>query len=234
MKKFVIPVAALCGVLAFPLIAQDKPKTDKPAEKPAAAPAQETKRAEPLKVGATVDEKLTLRDIDGKEMTFKDLRGKVVFIHFWSTSCPYEKNANPKTIALADMYKGKDVVCLAIDANSNEIGTPPAKDAKPADCYPDIRKKLADDKMSFKVYADHGNKLADLFGAQHTPHCFVINQKGVLVYAGGLDNDPDNEKGKDAKQYVKDAVDQTLAGKEVTTKTSEAYGCGIKRVKVGA
>jgi thiol-disulfide isomerase/thioredoxin len=231
MKKLLIPVVALCGVLAIPLIAQDKPKTDKPAAPPV---AEAPKRSEPLKVGAVVDEKLTVRDIDGKEMSFKDLRGKVVFIHFWSTSCPYEKNANPKTIALADMYKGKDVVCLAIDANSNEIGTPPAKDAKPSETYTDIRKKLADDKMSFPVYADHGNKLADLFGAQHTPHCFVINQKGVLVYAGGLDNDPDNAKGKEAKQYVKDAIDQTLAGKEVTTKTSEAYGCGIKRVKVGA
>jgi thiol-disulfide isomerase/thioredoxin len=232
MKKLLIPVAALCGVLAIPLLAQDKPK-DPP--KPAAAPVAEApKKNEPLKVGATVDEKLTVRDIDGKEMTFKDLRGKVVFIHFWSTMCPYEKLADPKTVALAEMYKGKDVVCLAIDANSNEIGALPAKDAKPSETYTDIRKHLAEKKMSFPVYADHGNKLADLFGAQHTPHCFVINQKGVLVYAGGLDDDSDNAKGKDAKQYVKDAIDQTLAGKEVTTKTSEAYGCGIKRMKVGA
>lgn len=230
MKKLLIPIAVLCGALTVPLIAQDK-KDDKPAPKPAAA---EQKKTEPLKVGATVDEKLTVRDLDGKETSFKDLRGKVVFIHFWSTQCPYEVNADPKTVALAEMYKGKDVVCLAIDANSTEIEPAPAKDAKPADRYTSIRKHLEEKKMSFPVYVDHGNKLADLFGAQHTPHCFVINQKGVLVYAGGLDNDPQNEKGKDAKQYVKDAIDATLAGKEVANKSTEAYGCGIKRVKVGA
>jgi thiol-disulfide isomerase/thioredoxin len=231
MKKLMIPVAALCGVIALPLFAQDKKKDEKPTDKPA---VEAPKKNEPLKVGATVDEKLTVRDIDGKEMTFKDLRGKVVFIHFWSTMCPFEKNADPKTVALAEAYKGKDVVILAINSNNNELGAPPAKDAKPAESYTDIRKHLEEKKMSFPVYADQGNKIADLFGAQHTPHCYVINQKGVLVYAGGLDNDPQNEKGKEAKQYVKDAIDQTLAGKEVTTKTTEAYGCGIKRVKVGA
>src|SRR4029078_9554858 len=100
--------------------------------------------------------------------------------------------------------------------------------------YAAIRKHLEEKKMSFPVYVDHGNRLADLFGAQHTPHCFVINQKGVLVYAGGLDNAGQSETSKETKQYVKDAIDATLAGKEVATKTTEAYGCGIKRVKVGA
>jgi thiol-disulfide isomerase/thioredoxin len=222
MKSLWISTFVLCGALVAPLFAQDK----KPAEKPVVpAPA----KIEPLKIGAKVDENLVLRDIDGKQMTFKDLRGKVVFIHFWSTQCPYEIVADPKTVALAERYKGKDVVCLAIDANQGEIGEIPAKDAKPADTYKDIRKHLAEKKMSFPIYVDHGNKLADIFGAQHTPHCFVIDAKGVLAYAGGLDDDPKGDKGDATKTYVRDAVDALLAGKPVAVTESKPYGCGIKR-----
>ncbi|MCC7171975.1 MAG: redoxin domain-containing protein, partial [Planctomycetes bacterium] len=89
-------------------------------------------------------------------------------------------------------------------------------------------------KMSFPVYADHGNKVADLFGAQHTPHCFVIDQKGVLRYVGGLDDDPQGNKGDATKQYVRDAIDALLAGKEPAVKESKPYGCGVKRVKAKA
>jgi thiol-disulfide isomerase/thioredoxin len=215
-----MPLFAIAALLAVPGVAQDKEKkTDKPVEV--------TQKKEPYKLGATVDENIVLKDIDGKELKLKDLRGKVVFIHFWSKDCPYEENADPKVQALEKGWKGKDVAILAIDSNSSEIGATPPKDAKGYDA---IREHLKTKNMSFPVYADHGNKIADMFNAQHTPHCFVIDKKGVLVYMGGLDDDPKNEKGANAKQYVRDAVEEVLAGKEVTTKESKPYGCGIKRV----
>jgi thiol-disulfide isomerase/thioredoxin len=224
MKKWMLAGLALGLCAALPALAQDQKRDDKPT--PAA-------KVEPYKLGATVDENITLRDLDGKELKFKDLRGKVVFVHFWSKDCPYEVAADPKTVALAEHFKDKGVVCLAIDANSSEIGVEaPKSDVKPADRYKEIRAHLAEKKMSFPVYADHGNKVADLFGAQHTPHCFVIDQKGVLRYAGGLDDDPKGDKGAATKQYVRDAIDALLAGKEPPVKESAAYGCGIKRVRV--
>ncbi len=216
-----IPLLALSALFAVPAVAQEK-KENKPVEV--------TQKKEPYKLGATVDEALTLKDIDGKEIKLKDLRGKVVFIHFWSKDCPYEEVADPKVQALEKSWQGKDVAILAIDSNSTEIGNEPAKDAK---AYDPIREHLKKKSMSFPVYADHGNKVADMFNAQHTPHCFVIDKKGVLVYMGGLDDDPKNEKGNAAKQYVRDAVNAVLEGKEVPTKESKPYGCGIKRVKVG-
>lgn len=227
--KALLPILALCALGALPLIAQEP----KPADKPAPAPAPAAK-VEPYKIGSVVDEKLALRDLDGKEIKFKDLRGKVVFIHFWSKNCPYEEKADPKTVALAEKYKGKDVVCLAVNANFDEYGPEPAKDAKPEECYKDIRKHLADKKMNFPVYIDRGNKLADLFNAQHTPHCFVLDTKGAVRYMGGLDDDPMGTKGDATKQYVRDAIDSLMANKDVSVKESEPYGCGIKRVKVKA
>jgi thiol-disulfide isomerase/thioredoxin len=191
---------------------------------PAAAPAA----PEAYKVGSTVDEKLMLTDLDGKSISFKDLRGKVVLLHFWSTQCPYEKVADPKFTELEKRWKGnKDVVIAAINANGTEIGPERPKDASG---YEAIRAHMKEKGLTHPVYADHGNKLADLFGAQSTPHCFVLDKKGVIVYAGGLDDDPKGEKGEATQQYARDAVEATLAGKPVTVKESKPYGCSIKRV----
>jgi len=219
MKAFWLSVAALGGLSVLPLIAQET-RGDKPA-------AEQLQTKEPYKVGDTVEADIVLKDIDGKEIKLKDLRGKVVFIHFWSMNCPYEKVADPKVDALTKKWAGKDVVVLAIDANSTEIGEAPPADLK---AYDTIREHLKKKEISMRVFADYGNKVADMFNAQSTPHCFVINQKGVLVYAGGLDDDPKGDKGEEAKQYVRDAVEQTLAGEAVKVTTSKHYGCSIKRV----
>lgn len=225
MNKLLIPALALCGALCVSAFAQDK-KSDKPApaqEKPAA----QDKKTEAYKLGSTVDENLTLKDLDGKELKFKDLRGKVVFIHFWSKDCPYEKVADPKVQALEKKWEGKDVVVLAIASNKTEIGENP-KDATAN--FDKIREHLKAKGLTNRVFADFGNRVADMFNAQHTPHCFVLDAKGVVVYMGGLDDDPKGDKGDATKQYVRDAVESTLAGKPVEVKESKPYGCSIKRV----
>ena len=74
------------------------------------------------------------------------------------------------------------------------------------------------------MFADHGNKVSGLFQARTTPHCFVIDQKGVLRYAGALDDDPGEKKGETAVVYVRDAADALLAGKDVAVKETKPYG----------
>ena len=217
-------IVALGALLAVPVMAAQE-QAEKPAEKQA-TPASADKPA--IALGSVVDEKLTLTDLDGKTMTFKDLRDKVVLIHFWSTQCPFEEVADPKVTALEQRWKDKkDVVVLAINANSTEIGAEPSKDG-----YKAIKEHLKKKNLNNKVYVDHGNKLADLFGAKSTPHCFVLDKKGTLVYEGGLDDDPTGDKGESAKQYARDAVEAVLAGKEVAVKQSKPYGCSIKRIKI--
>jgi len=220
MKRIpVLSTLALCGLVALPL-AQDKKQDDHP-------PVQQKEKV--YKLGSTVDESVKLTDLDGNQVTFKDLRGKVVLVHFWSMTCPYEIVATPKFVALEKRWKDqKDVVMLAVDSNATEIGAErPTGDG----AYADIREYMKKHEFTFPVYADHGNVVADLFQAQHTPHCFVIDPQGKVVYAGGLDDDPRGVKGEEADQYVRDAVEETLAGKEVTVKESKPYGCSIKRVR---
>jgi thiol-disulfide isomerase/thioredoxin len=219
-KLVLIPALALCGFLAQPLTAQEKKKDDKPVETP---------KEQVYKLGSTVDENLVLRDLDGKELKFKDLRGKVVLVHFWATMCPYEIVADPKFTELEKRWKDKkDVVIVAINSNSSEIGaTPPTE--KPG--YDAVRAHLKKKGLTFPVYADHGNKVADLFQAQSTPHCFVLDRKGVIVYQGALDDDPKGDKGEATKSYARDAVEATVEGKEIKVKETKSYGCAIKRIK---
>ncbi len=217
MKRWWIPAAALCGAFALPLLAQETKKGDTP-------PVEAPKKSESLKLGATVDEKLELTDFDGKALSFKELRGKVVIVHFWSDRCPAEKHADPVMKQLEAYYKGKDVVIVGVCSNQNELGDEPAKDADRSKAYTNFREKQRTAGLTHRMFVDHGNKISALFAAGSTPHCFVIDAKGVLAYSGALDDDMSGAKGDAATVYVRDAADALLAGKDVEVKETRAYG----------
>ncbi len=172
----------------------------------------------PVAIGSVVPKEVTLADIYGKTHSLAEFRGKVVFIHFWSIVCPYEKLAEPKCVAIQKDYSDKGVVEIAINANQRELraggGAP----------YANLRDHAEKAGLNFLVTVDPGNKITDLLGGQSTPHCFVIDRDGVLRYSGALDDDPRGTKGASAVSYVRDALDAVLAGKPVTTATTKPYG----------
>ena len=77
---------------------------------------------------------------------------------------------------------------------------------------------------------DQDGKVGTTYGARTTPHMFVINPEGVLIYAGAIDDKPRSDKGEilNAPNYVRKALDAAMAGKEVETKTTKSYGCSVK------
>ena len=77
---------------------------------------------------------------------------------------------------------------------------------------------------------DPDGTLGQLYGAKTTPHMFVINPDGVLIYAGGIDDKPsaDSDDIATAKNYVVQALDESMAGKPVTVTTARPYGCSVK------
>jgi thiol-disulfide isomerase/thioredoxin len=178
-----------------------------------AAPQQ---AATPYQVGATVPGDVSFKDIDGKEHRLADYRGKVVFIHFWSIVCPTEKVAEPKCIDLQKTYADKGVVQIAINANQKELADAPS--------YANLRDHVKAAGVNFLVAVDPGNKVTDQFGAQTTPHAFVIDKEGVLRYQGALDDDPKGAKGAQATPYVRNAIDALLAGQPVPLDNSKPYG----------
>ncbi|HKB15137.1 MAG TPA: redoxin family protein [Planctomycetota bacterium] len=178
-----------------------------------------------LELGSVVPETLELVDFDGKKTTFKEWRGKAVILHFWSTRCPAEVHADPVFQKLEKHYAdSKDVVMVGIASNQNELGPKPPAGSDLSKQYGEFREKIKDLGYKHPIFPDHGNALSDVFQAKTTPHCFVLDRKGTIVYSGALDDDPRGAKGEAATIYVKDAAAAVVAGKEVPVRETKSYG----------
>ena len=161
-----------------------------------------------------------LKDLDGKDHKLADYSGKIVVIQFQSAQCPWERTYQPIINDAANKYKDKGVVFVAINSNSTE-----AVDL--------IKKKATEEKVPFSILKDTGNKIADAYDAQTTPHIFIIDGKGVLRYKGGVEKAPDGPKGAGTskEQYLVPALDALIAGKDPAQTSTKSIGCSIKRAK---
>ena len=214
--KSLLPLALLAAFVAAPMAVaglrlEDEKVTD-----------EEKKKPKPLKLGSVVDEKLSFKDIEGNTMTMKDLRGKVVFVHFHSMTCPYMGPAEPKIIQMVKDYAKKDVAFVGINANQRELGKKPGKMMEDVP-YETLKKHVKENEVNFPIVPDHGAEIADLFGARTTPHCYVIDKKGAVAYIGALDDDPRGKKEKPVN-YVSQAIDALLAGKKIEQSQTKPYG----------
>jgi len=223
MKLTHLSSLVLLGALAAPGMASSfLVNGSVPAEDPKPIDREQAKA---LKVGSVVPERLTLKDFEGESTSFKDLRGKTVIVHFWSYRCPAERHANPIFKQMeARFANNEDVVMIGIVSNQNELGPKPAVDADYTKHYEKLREKRDDVGYKHTILVDHGNKVSDLFAARSTPHCYVIDKKGVIQYSGALDDDPRGKKGDDATNYVVEAAKAVLAGKVVPYKNTKPYG----------
>lgn len=194
------------------------------AEPSATSPAAPVASAAGAEVGKTAPA-FTLSDWDGKSRKLSDFKGKIVVLEWFNQGCPFVKKHydSNNMQSLQKKYTGKGVVWLSICSS--------AEGKQGADSGAG-HKKLFKEKGAAPtaVLLDSEGTVGHLYGAKATPHMFVIDGKGVLVYAGAIDdnNSADKEAVKTAKNYVAAAVDETIAKKPVTTNSTKAYGCSIK------
>jgi peroxiredoxin len=208
-------------------------------KEPAAPPATTTGAAAtspvadgkaPIEAGARAEigkpaPDFTLRDLDGKETKLSDHKGKVVVLEWFNPGCPFVKNAHSKG-SLKDAAKRNaksGVVWLAV--NSGAAG----KQGHGAEANREGAKTFA---MEHPILLDETGAVGKAYGATNTPHLFVIDPKGTLVYRGAVDNSSDGEgqspeNGK-LVSYVDAALADVAAGKPVATAETKAYGCSVK------
>ncbi len=215
-------------LLASPLYAQNGEEASRKEKAPAL-----------FKVGMELPlENLPIASLDGKVTDLgRVLDGRVGVLVFHSMTCPYmvKGYAGEKKMAAMRKQFGEDVLILGINSNRTEHkdAEPEGvdKDGNPIPAYLTLRKHIRKNKLNFPVMIDSGNVLADRFQATATPHCYVIDEKGILRYAGAIDDDPRGKKDADDRiDYVEVAVDAVLTGTPITHTTTKAYGCSIKRV----
>lgn len=177
---------------------------------------------------AEIDKKapdFKLKDTNGKEHSLSDFKGKYVVLEWNNFGCPFvKKHYNSKNMQqLQKKYTGKDVVWLTINSSA------PGKEGYFSS--EELNKKIKEQGASMTAYlVDEKGTVGKMYGAKTTPHMYVINPEGTLIYAGGIDNiaSTDTDDVKKATNFVSAALDASMSGKKVETKTSQPYGCSVK------
>ena len=159
----------------------------------------------------------TLKDETGKEHSLAQYKGKVVVLEWTNPECPFvQRHYTADTMATTlKGFDAKKVVWLAVDSTSSNT---PDKSA--------AWKKT--EGFTYPVLQDASGTVGKSFGAKTTPHMYVIDEQGVVRYAGAIDDDPRGNKKEGTTNYVKTAVDALLSGKPVPASTTEPYGCSVK------
>lgn len=166
-----------------------------------------------------------LTDTAGKTVSLTDFKGKHVVLEWVNPGCPFvvkHYGASNMQGTQAEAT-GKGVVWLTVSSTAPEHGDY----KKPADLAAWMQNQKA---AATATLMDDDGKAGKAYGARTTPHMYVVNPTGTLVHAGAIDsirsaNPADIPKATD---HVKQALAETLAGKPVSTASTQPYGCSIK------
>ena len=195
------------------------------AESPASAEPQTAALGKPAP-------DFTLQDTDGKAVKLSALRGKTVVLEWFNPDCPFVKHARGKGPLkdFAQRVASPSLVWLTINSsgpNKQGWGLPRNREAK------------QEYGMQNQLLLDETGKVGRLYGAQKTPHLFVIDAKGTLVYRGGLDNAPvgvvDDARPKlpgtaanALEPYLDLALRDLAQAKPIRLADTPPYGCTVK------
>ncbi len=167
----------------------------------------------------------SLSDLNGKAVKLADFKGKHVVLEWHNPACPFvvKHYDSGNMQSLQNKYDAKDTVWLSINSTN-----PSHQDYMSAD---KLKGYIAEKKAAPDSYmADADGKVGQLYGAKTTPHMYIINPAGMLVYGGAIDDKRGSkqEEIKTAKNFVVAALDESRAGKPVATASTTPYGCSVK------
>jgi peroxiredoxin len=167
----------------------------------------------------------TATDSNDKTHDLSDFEGKYVVLEWTNSGCPFtlKHYASGNMQKLQKDWTSKGVVWLTV--LSSAPGKQGYKTAAEENAY--LKQENASPTA---VLMDPKGDLGHLYGAKTTPHMFVIDPNGKIVYAGAIDNKPTTEESdiSSAKNYVQAALTEATSGKAVTTASSQPYGCSVK------
>ncbi len=164
--------------------------------------------------------------VTGKAVDLAQYRGKHVVLEWINFDCPFVKKHYDKSRNMQELqakYTGKGVVWLSIYSSA------PGKQGnfEPAEIN---RRMQAKGSKATAYLLDTDGKAGRAYGAQTTPHMYIIDPKGIVLYQGAIDSNSSASADTiaDATNYVAQGLDEALGGKTIGTNTTKAYGCSVK------
>ncbi len=161
-----------------------------------------------------------MQDVSGGDLSLSDIRGENgLLVIFSCNTCPWVIRWQDRYVEIADQFKDDKLGIVAI--NSNEASR------SGVDSFEAMQKHAQENGYNFYYTVDKDSKLAHAFGATRTPHVFLFNGAGKLVYRGAIDDNARDAKNVD-EPYLKNAIHSMLEGKTIDMASTKALGCSIK------
>jgi hypothetical protein len=167
----------------------------------------------------------TLTDTEGKSHSLADFKGKYVVLEWINLGCPFVRKHYDSGNMQTSQQKAKEMGAVWLSICSSAEGKQGNMKAE------EWQKAIGDEKMaSSAVLLDAKGTVGKSYGAKTTPHMYVINPEGILIYKGAIDDKPTADKADvpGAKNYVLTALNEAQAGKPVSTSATTPYGCSVK------
>lgn len=161
-----------------------------------------------------------LKSVDNKMYSmsdYKDAKGFIVV--FTCNHCPFAVKYEDRIIDIANRYKEKGYILIAINPNDPE--------AEPDDSFELMQERAKEKDFQFPYLFDEGQKIYPQYGATKTPHVFLLDNKRVVKYIGAIDDNVEDAT-KVKEKYLENAIASLEAGKPVDVATTKAIGCSIK------
>jgi len=192
------------------------------ADQKKAADTKEQKRTWNAKIGELAPD-FELTDLDGKAWKLSDHRGKLVVLEWFNPTCPVVKRAHAEGGALYQLGNDatrKGIVWVAINSNA------PGKPGNPLRDNVTARRELA---LEYPILRDDSGWVGRMYGASTTPHMYIIDKEGALIYAGAHDDAmAPNKATPDVTSLVDRALMVLAPGGEIPQPRTKSYGCAIK------
>jgi len=180
--------------------------------------------SDPLPIGASMpNPDLKMKDVSGKEISLNSAKKKNgLLVMFSCNTCPYVIKNQSRTIEVSKHAIANDIGVAILNPNEayreNE------------DSYEAMKEYAAEQKYDWHYLVDQNHVMADAFGANRTPECFLFDKDGKLVYHGAIDDNP-NDASAVSRKHLVEAINELKSGKEIAVKESRSVGCTIKRLK---
>ncbi|MCR9164175.1 MAG: thioredoxin family protein [bacterium] len=165
----------------------------------------------------------TLRDTDGVSHTLSAYAGKTIVLEWFNPQCPFVKHAHTEgsLVTMAKDETAKEVVWLAVNSGA------PGKQGHGAEANTEGKTTFG---LQHPILLDETGAVGRAYGAQKTPHVYLIDAEGTLRYRGAIDNAPFGEVdgGGETVNYLGAALEELRAGTPVSTAETPPYGCSVK------
>ncbi len=176
----------------------------------------------PLPIGSTMPKAdVKLKDISGKEVSVGEVKKeKGVLVMFSCNTCPYVIKNQQRTVAIAAYAQKNNVGVIILNSNEGQRDDD--------DSYEAMKTYAKEQNYTWHYAVDKNNELADAFGANRTPECFLFDKDLKLVYHGAIDDNP-SDAGNVKRNHLQEAITELTTDREISIKESRSIGCGIKR-----